>query len=61
MNPSMDVLIGATQGLALTMSIGFLTYVGFIVVPYVRHRPSPPATPAGSPGTCSSRAGTRRR
>jgi cellulose synthase/poly-beta-1,6-N-acetylglucosamine synthase-like glycosyltransferase len=40
-NPSLDVLIGATQGLALTMSIGFLTYVGFIIVPYVRHRPDP--------------------
>jgi 1,2-diacylglycerol 3-beta-glucosyltransferase len=36
---SLDVLVGATQGLALTMSIGFLTYVGFIVVPYVRHKP----------------------
>lgn len=39
MSSSLDVLIGATQGLALTMSIGFLTYVGFIVIPYVRHKP----------------------
>lgn len=45
MNPSLDVLIGATQGLALTMSIGFLTYVGFIVVPFIRHRPDAPGDP----------------
>lgn len=45
MTGSLDVLIGAAQGLALTMSIGFLTYVGFIVIPYVRHRPDPPGDP----------------
>lgn len=38
MNPQLEVLVGATQGLALTMSIGFLTYVGFIVVPYLKHK-----------------------
>jgi 1,2-diacylglycerol 3-beta-glucosyltransferase len=43
---NLDVLVGATQGLALTMSIGFLTYVGFIVLPYVRHRPDPAGDPA---------------
>lgn len=46
MNGSLDVLIGATQGLALTMSIGFLTYVGFIVIPYLRHRPDPDGDPS---------------
>lgn len=47
MNPSLDVLVGATQGLALTMSIGFLTYVGFIVVPFIRHEPAAPGDPRG--------------
>ncbi|GAA5198589.1 glycosyltransferase family 2 protein [Rugosimonospora acidiphila] len=41
-----EVLLGVTQGLALTMSIGFLTYVGFILVPYLRERPRPGGDPA---------------
>ena len=45
MTGSLDVAIGASQGLALTMSIGFLTYVGFIVIPYARHRPDPGGDP----------------
>jgi 1,2-diacylglycerol 3-beta-glucosyltransferase len=40
-----DAFVGAAQGLALTMSIGFLTYVGFIVVPYVRHKADPTGDP----------------
>ncbi|MFE2757067.1 glycosyltransferase [Actinosynnema sp. NPDC059335] len=36
---SLDVLLGFTQALALTMSVAFLTYVFLIVVPYLRYRP----------------------
>jgi len=41
---SLDVLLGFTQALALTMSVAFLTYVLLIVVPYLRHRPAPVGT-----------------
>ncbi|PRY35226.1 glycosyltransferase family 2 protein [Umezawaea tangerina] len=46
MTSSLDVLLGFTQALALTMSVAFVTYVLVIVVPYLRHRPAP----AGRPG-----------
>jgi len=35
---SLGLLLGFTQALALTMSVAFLTYVGLIVVPYLRHK-----------------------
>jgi len=35
---SLDLLLGFTQALALTMSVAFVTYVCLIVVPYLRHR-----------------------
>ncbi|MEU5690258.1 glycosyltransferase [Actinosynnema sp. NPDC020468] len=37
----LDVVLGFTQALALTMSVAFVTYVLLIVVPYLRHRPAP--------------------
>ncbi|HEY3259100.1 MAG TPA: glycosyltransferase family 2 protein [Pseudonocardiaceae bacterium] len=39
--PSLDLLLGFTQALALTMSVAFVTYVCLIVVPYLRHRRAP--------------------
>lgn len=41
MTSSLDVLLGFTQALALTMSVAFVTYVLLIVVPYLRHVPAP--------------------
>ncbi|MCE6993382.1 glycosyltransferase [Saccharothrix sp. S26] len=38
---NLDVLLGFTQALALTMSVAFVTYVFLIVVPYLRYRPRP--------------------
>ena len=37
----LGVLLGFTQALALTMSVAFITYVGLIVVPFLRHKPAP--------------------
>lgn len=42
---SLDVVLGFTQALALTMSVAFLTYVFLIVVPYLRHKPAPTGRP----------------
>ncbi|MEO6090991.1 MAG: glycosyltransferase family 2 protein [Umezawaea sp.] len=41
MTSSLDVLLGFTQALALTMSVAFVTYVLLIVVPYLRYQPAP--------------------
>ena len=41
---SLDVVLGIAQGLALTMSVAFLTYVFLIVVPFLRHKPMPVGT-----------------
>lgn len=38
---NLQALLGFTQALALTMSVAFLTYVFLIVVPFLRHKPSP--------------------
>ena len=35
---SLQLLLGFTQALALTMSVAFVTYVCLIVVPFMRHR-----------------------
>ena len=43
---SVTVLFGFTQAIALTMSVGFLVYVYVIIVPYLRHQPSPPGDSA---------------
>ncbi|HEY2674593.1 MAG TPA: glycosyltransferase [Rugosimonospora sp.] len=43
---SADVLLGVAQGLALTISVGVVTYVAFTVVPYLRDRPHPAGDPA---------------
>ena len=43
---SLDLLLGFTQALALTMSVAFVTYVCLIVVPYLRHRRGPAGDPA---------------
>lgn len=43
---SLDVLLGFTQAVALTMSVAFVTYVCLIVLPYLRHRPAPTGDPA---------------
>jgi len=45
MTSSLDVLLGFTQALALTMSVAFVTYVLLIVVPYLRHEPAPLGRP----------------
>ncbi len=37
----LDVILGFTQALALTMSVAFVTYVLLIVIPYLRHKPAP--------------------
>jgi len=42
---SLDLLLGLTQALALTMSVAFVTYVCLIVVPYLRHKRSPTSDP----------------
>lgn len=39
---SVGVLLGATQAVALTMSVAFLVYVYVIIVPYLRHKPAAP-------------------
>ncbi|MET1072306.1 MAG: glycosyltransferase family 2 protein [Umezawaea sp.] len=46
MTSDLDVLLGFTQALALTMSVAFVTYVLLIVVPYLRHKPSPVGVPS---------------
>ncbi|GAA3888353.1 glycosyltransferase family 2 protein [Saccharothrix violaceirubra] len=38
---NLDVVLGFTQALALTMSVAFVTYVLLIVVPYLRRTPAP--------------------
>lgn len=43
---SVTVLLGFTQAIALTMSVAFLVYVYVIIVPYLRHKPSPPGDAA---------------
>ena len=43
---NLPLLLGFTQALALTMSVAFLTYVGLIVLPYVKHKRA--ASPAGT-------------
>lgn len=43
---SLDLLLGFTQALALTMSVAFVTYVCLIVVPYLRRKPRPAGDPA---------------
>jgi cellulose synthase/poly-beta-1,6-N-acetylglucosamine synthase-like glycosyltransferase len=45
MTSSLDVLLGFTQALALTMSVAFVTYVFLIVVPYLRRKPAPTGRP----------------
>ena len=42
---SLDLLLGFTQALALTMSVAFVTYVCLIVLPYLRHRREPAGDP----------------
>lgn len=44
---SLDLVLGFTQALALTMSVAFVTYVFVIVVPYLRRQPAP----VGEPGS----------
>ncbi len=43
---SVSLLLGCTQAIALTMSVAFLVYVCVIIVPYLRHKPSPPGDAA---------------
>ena len=43
---SLELLLGFTQALALTMSVAFVTYVCVIVVPYLRHRAAPSGDPS---------------
>lgn len=45
MSPPLGVLVGVTQGLALALGVGLLTYVGLVVVPYLRHRPAASGDP----------------
>jgi 1,2-diacylglycerol 3-beta-glucosyltransferase len=42
---SLDLLLGFTQALALTMSVAFVTYVCLIVLPYLRRRRAPGGDP----------------
>jgi cellulose synthase/poly-beta-1,6-N-acetylglucosamine synthase-like glycosyltransferase len=42
---SLDLVLGFTQALALTMSVAFVTYVFVIVVPYLRRKPAPVGAP----------------
>jgi 1,2-diacylglycerol 3-beta-glucosyltransferase len=44
---TLELLLGFTQALALTMSVAFVTYVCLIVLPYLRHR----RAPVGDPGS----------
>ena len=48
-----QVAIALAQAVALIMSVAFITYVVMIVVPFSRHRPRLPGTPARWPGTSS--------
>ena len=43
---SLDLLLGFTQALALTMSVAFVTYVCLIVLPYLRRRRGPTGDPS---------------
>ncbi|GLY48834.1 N-acetyl-glucosamine transferase [Lentzea sp. NBRC 102530] len=43
---SLDLVLGFTQALALTMSVAFVTYVFVIVVPYLRRKPAPVGDPS---------------
>ena len=43
---SLDLVLGVTQALALTMSVAFVTYVFVIVVPYLRRKPAPLGEPS---------------
>jgi 1,2-diacylglycerol 3-beta-glucosyltransferase len=43
---SLDLVLGFTQALALTMSVAFVTYVFVIVVPYLRRTPAPVGDPS---------------
>jgi cellulose synthase/poly-beta-1,6-N-acetylglucosamine synthase-like glycosyltransferase len=43
---SLELVLGVTQALALTMSVAFVTYVCLIVLPYLRHRRGPAGDPA---------------
>jgi 1,2-diacylglycerol 3-beta-glucosyltransferase len=42
---SLDLLLGLTQALALTMSVAFVTYVCLIVLPFLRYRHRPVGDP----------------
>jgi 1,2-diacylglycerol 3-beta-glucosyltransferase len=43
---SLDLLLGFTQALALTMSVAFVTYVCLIVLPFLRHKRAKEGDPA---------------
>ncbi|RDI23713.1 cellulose synthase/poly-beta-1,6-N-acetylglucosamine synthase-like glycosyltransferase [Lentzea flaviverrucosa] len=43
---SLDLVLGFTQALALTMSVAFVTYVFVIVIPYLRRKPAPVGEPS---------------
>lgn len=43
---SLELVLGFTQALALTMSVAFVTYVCLIVLPYLRHVRAPSGDPA---------------
>ena len=43
---NLQVLLGFTQALALTMSVAFVTYVVLIVVPFLRHKAAEVGDPA---------------
>ncbi len=43
---SLELLLGFTQALALTMSVAFVTYVCLIVLPYLRHQRKPVGDPS---------------
>ncbi len=42
---TLELVLGFTQALALTMSVAFVTYVFVIVVPYLRRKPAPVGVP----------------
>jgi 1,2-diacylglycerol 3-beta-glucosyltransferase len=43
---SLDLVLGFTQALALTMSVAFVTYVFVIVIPFLRRKPAPVGEPS---------------
>jgi 1,2-diacylglycerol 3-beta-glucosyltransferase len=45
--PNVYVGLGVAQALSLLISVAFITYVGTIVVPYLRHKPRPVGYAAG--------------